>query len=49
MTADLAAAEPDQLHEPVADRFGAEPQARMRAFVLGLPRVNCWSIAGHAG
>jgi hypothetical protein len=46
---DLAAAELDQLHEPIADRFGAEPQERMRAFVLGLPRVNCWSIAGHAG
>lgn len=42
-------AELDQLHEPIADRFGAEPQKRMRAFVLGLPRVNCQSIAGHAG
>jgi len=49
MMADIDAAEPDQLHEPVADRFGAEQQARMRALVLGLPRVNCWSIAGHAG
>src|SRR5260370_40155172 len=34
--------------------FGrVEPRRRARAFVLGLlaglPRANCWSIAGHAG
>jgi len=31
----------------------AEPRRRARAFALGLlaelPRVNCWTIAGHAG
>jgi hypothetical protein len=40
----------DRLLERIAGRFGrAEPQARARAFVLGLPRVNCWSIAGTPG
>jgi len=38
----------------IGGRFGrVEPRRRMAAFVrgllAGLPRVNCWSIAEHAG
>ena len=38
----------------VGGRFArVEPRRRMAAFVCGLlaglPRVNCWAIAGHAG
>jgi SRSO17 transposase len=38
----------------VAARFGrVEPRRRAGAFVLGLPaglpRVNCWALAEHAG
>src|SRR5215471_19130629 len=38
----------------IGGRFGrVEPRRRARAFVLGLmaglPRKNCWTIAGHAG
>src|SRR5690242_13606181 len=44
----------DELMLRVGGRFGrVEPRRRMAAFVLGLlaglPRVNCWSIAEHAG
>jgi SRSO17 transposase len=44
----------DDLMFRVGARFGrVEPRRRARAFVLGLlaglPRVNCWSIAEHAG
>src|SRR5215470_9472204 len=44
----------DELMLRVSARFArVEPRRRARAFVLGLlaglPRVNCWSIAGHAG
>jgi len=44
----------DELMGQVAGRFHrVEPRRRARAFVLGLlaglPRVNCWSIAEHAG
>jgi len=40
----------DELMGRVAGRFGrVEPRRRARAFVLGLPRKNCWSIAEHAG
>ena len=44
----------DELMGQVAGRFPrVEPRRRARAFVLGLlaglPRVNCWSIAEHAG
>jgi SRSO17 transposase len=44
----------DDLMLRVGARFGrVEPRRRARAFVLGLlaglPRVNCWSIAEHAG
>ena len=40
--------------ERIAGRFGrVEPRRRIRLFVLGLlaglPRVNCWTIAEHAG
>ena len=38
----------------VGSRFGrVEPRRRARAFALGLlaglPRVNCWTVAEHAG
>ena len=38
----------------IGGRFGrVEPRRRARAFVLGLlaglPRMNCWTIAEHAG
>lgn len=38
----------------ICTRFGrVEPRRRARAFLLGLmaglPRVNCWTIAEHAG
>src|SRR5258705_5454811 len=44
----------DELMLRVGTRFArVEPRRRMVAFVTGLlaglPRVNCWSIAGHAG
>jgi SRSO17 transposase len=44
----------DELMLRVGARFArVEPRRRMTAFVrgllAGLPRVNCWSIAGHAG
>ena len=44
----------DELMERIAGRFGrVEPRRRIRLFVLGLlaglPRVNCWTIAEHAG
>jgi SRSO17 transposase len=44
----------DELMLRVGGRFGrVEPRRRMAAFVrgllAGLPRVNCWSIAEHAG
>ncbi len=44
----------DELMLRVGARFGrVEPRRRMAAFVAGLlaglPRVNCWSIAEHAG
>ena len=44
----------DELMERIASRFGrVEPRRRIRLFVLGLlaglPRVNCWTIAEHAG
>jgi SRSO17 transposase len=44
----------DELMLCIGARFGrVEPRRRARAFVLGLlaglPRVNCWSIAEHAG
>ena len=44
----------DELMLRVGGRFArAEPRRRMAAFVrgllAGLPRVNCWSIAEHAG
>jgi SRSO17 transposase len=44
----------DDLMLQVGGRFRrVEPRRRARAFVLGLlaglPRVNCWSIAEHAG
>ena len=44
----------DDLFALVAGRFfRVEPRRRMAAFVRGLlsglPRVNCWSIAEHAG
>jgi hypothetical protein len=46
--------ESDELMLRVGARFArVEPRRRMTAFVggllAGLPRVNCWSIAGHAG
>ena len=44
----------DELMLRVGGRFArVEPRRRLAAFVLGLlaglPRVNCWSIAEHAG
>jgi SRSO17 transposase len=44
----------DELMGRVAARFGrVEPRRRAGAFVLGLlaglPRVNCWALAEHAG
>jgi hypothetical protein len=44
----------DELMGRVAFRFSrVEPRRRAGAFVLGLlaglPRVNCWTIAEHAG
>jgi SRSO17 transposase len=44
----------DELMLRVGARFGrVEPRRRMAAFVqgllAGLPRVNCWSVAEHAG
>jgi SRSO17 transposase len=44
----------DELMLRVGDRFArVEPRRRMAAFVrgllAGLPRVNCWTIAEHAG
>ena len=44
----------DELMLRVGGRFArVEPRHRMAAFVrgllAGLPRVNCWSIAEHAG
>src|SRR2546429_8341013 len=44
----------DELMLRVGTRFArVEPRRRMVAFVrgllAGLPRVNCWSIAEHAG
>lgn len=44
----------DELMARIAGRFRrVEPRRRVRAFVLGLlsglPRVNCWTIAEHAG
>ena len=44
----------DELMLRVGGRFArVEPRRRMAAFVrgllAGLPRVNCWSIAEHAG
>jgi SRSO17 transposase len=44
----------DELMLRVGGRFSrVEPRRRMAAFVrgllAGLPRVNCWSIAEHAG
>jgi SRSO17 transposase len=44
----------DELMLRIGGRFGrVEPRRRMTAFVAGLlaglPRVNCWSIAEHAG
>jgi SRSO17 transposase len=44
----------DELMLRIGGRFGrVEPRRRMAAFVCGLlaglPRVNCWSIAEHAG
>ncbi|WP_408954223.1 IS701 family transposase [Kribbella solani] len=44
----------DELVERIASRFSrVEPRRRVRLFVLGLlaglPRVNCWTIAEHAG
>ena len=44
----------DEVLSRIAGRFArVEPRRRARAFVLGLlaglPRVNCWTIAEHAG
>jgi SRSO17 transposase len=44
----------DELMTRAGSRFRrAEPRRRARAFALGLlaelPRVNCWTIAEHAG
>src|SRR5260370_18157113 len=44
----------DELMLRVVARFArVEPRRRVATFVrgllAGLPRVNCWSIAGHAG
>src|SRR5436305_11069378 len=44
----------DELMLRVGTRFArVEPRRRMAAFVrgllAGLPRVNCWTVAGHAG
>jgi SRSO17 transposase len=44
----------DELMLRVGGRFGrVEPRRRMASFVRGLlaplPRVNCWTIAEHAG
>ena len=44
----------DELTLRMGGRFArVEPRRRIAAFVrgllAGLPRVNCWSIAGHAG
>src|SRR5258708_7491742 len=44
----------DELMLRAGARFArVEPRRRMAAFIggllAGLPRVNCWSIAGHAG
>jgi len=44
----------DELMLRVGGRFSrVEPRRRMAAFVrgllAGLPRVNCWPVAGHAG
>jgi hypothetical protein len=44
----------DELMLRVGGRFArVEPRRRMAAFMrgllAGLPRVNCWSIAEHAG
>lgn len=43
-----------ELMDRIGGRFGrVEPRRRARAFLLGLmaglPRVNCWTIAEHAG
>ena len=47
---DLAAGEPDRLHERVSCRFArAEPRARVRRYVpglvAGLERKNGWTLA----
>jgi SRSO17 transposase len=44
----------DEVMGRIGSRFArVEPRRRARAFVLGLlaglPRVNCWTIAEHAG
>jgi hypothetical protein len=44
----------DELMGRIGGRFWrVEPRRRARAFLLGLmaglPRVNCWTIAEHAG
>lgn len=44
----------DELMLRMGARFTrVEPRRRMASFVrglpAGLPRVNCWTIAGHAG
>ena len=44
----------DELLERIAGRFARiEPRKRVRLFMLGLlaglPRVNYWTIAEHAG
>ena len=40
----------DELMSAVAARFPrVESGRRARAFVLGLPGKNCWTIAEHAG
>ncbi|TCM42493.1 DDE superfamily endonuclease [Kribbella sp. VKM Ac-2568] len=44
----------DELVGRIAGRFArVEPRRRARLFLLGLlaglPRVNCWTIAEHAG
>jgi SRSO17 transposase len=44
----------DELIGRIAHRFSrVEPRRRMRAMLLGLlaglPKVNCWTIAEHAG
>ena len=40
----------DELMLRIGGRFGrVEPRRRAAAFVPGLPRVNCWTIAEQAG